>query len=158
MKAALVLFALSLSLLAPLASHAQTEEPPRHELSMAMLPGFLDAAANSYLRSGRNASIAIMREEYVPFKDRDAFVKDLGKAFSLAESDFNRLVVIEPVLVRKVSPSYTQYFLMYGYEDGVLFIRYDIYASPNGHKIVNYALTRDPDAFLPPLREVVELD
>ena len=158
MKTAL-LVVLSLSFLAPLVSQAQVqpEEPPRHRLTMSMLPSFLDSAVNSYIRSGRNASVAILREEYVPFKDREAFANELGKTFRLAEADFNRLVVVEPILVRNVSASYWQVFLLYGYEDGVLFVRYDIYDSPNGPKLVGYMTAREADAFLPPLREVVEL-
>ncbi|MEM9226550.1 MAG: hypothetical protein AAGA45_01145 [Verrucomicrobiota bacterium] len=138
------------------AAHAQTTEPPQHQLSYKQLPDVLERGIDSYKRGGRNVAVTFWRNEYIPIDKRDAFARKLRNAFQAAENDYKQLEVVETILKRPVSSSYVQYYLLFGYEYGVLFVRFDVYDSRMGEQLVECMLTRNPDEILPPLREVLD--
>ncbi|MEM8549911.1 MAG: hypothetical protein AAGF10_03905 [Verrucomicrobiota bacterium] len=137
-------------------ANANTTEIPQHKLAYGHLPDVLERGIDSYKRGGRNAAVTFWRNEYIPIDKRDAFARKLRNAFQAAENDYKQLEVVETILKRPVSSSYVQYYLLFGYEYGVLFVRFDVYDSRLGEQLVECMLTRNPDEILPPLREVVD--
>ena len=158
MKASL-LSLLTLFCLTSLTHAAESTRYPAaraNQLTLNQLPEVLRQSINVHMRGGSNSAISNLLNVYPTSRDRSALAKKLSKAFDRAESDYGILIKVEPIFQRAVTSSYRQYFLLYGYREGVLFVRYDFYRSDKTDMFLDCELSRDPDEILPELSENVD--
>ncbi|MDP0495937.1 MAG: hypothetical protein Q7Q73_06975 [Verrucomicrobiota bacterium JB024] len=157
MKALLLsAFTLIVFLSASPVARADTLTQKDNAVSLAELPLVLQQSIDSYLRGGNSGSATILSDNYPFAGQRAKFNASIRQAFSAAESSLGVIQHIEPILVRKVTASYRQYFLLYGYDNGVLFARITLYYAKNKDQVLECKFSRNADDFLPPLTENVE--
>ncbi|QYY37163.1 hypothetical protein [Ruficoccus sp. ZRK36] len=152
---------LALYALSPLTGYGEIIEvqdvsTPPNQLATNRLPDALSQSINAYTRGGSGSAITVLTNATPIVSNKKNFAATMRSEFSVAEKLFGILLKVEPIFVRHISVSYRQYYVLYGYRDGVLFARYDFYRSDNDDYLVDCAFSRDPDKILPPLSENVE--
>lgn len=152
---------IALSLLTPLTGFAEVIEvqdvtPPANRVGFNQLPDALVQSINAYTRGGSGSAITALTNATPLVSNRSLFAKLMSTEFGKAESLFGILQKVEPILVRNITVSYRQYYVLYGYRDGVLFARFDFYWSDKNDTLVDCAFSRDADKILPPAMQNME--
>ncbi len=140
-KILLILLSSILSL--PVISHAQ-QEGAESNIPPAIREGFVQ-----FQERGRNQAVSAWQEHFSPRREQSSFGNDIRKVIGEYDRNYGNMEKAELIMVEDVSRSFKRYYIMWGFEEGVLFVRFDLYASNSGLKIVGWAMNPDPKNVLP---------
>ena len=128
---------------------AQTEE-------LKKLPPVLRDGFYTYLKSGPNQAAIFLKKHYSPSRDQDKFSRGFRDRIRDLTQDSGDLIKIEVINERQVTTSLRTYYLLFGYEEGIVIARFDMYAGLEGLQIVGFNLSKDLSKALPSYTETVQ--
>lgn len=138
-----ILFILLVSVLSLPVVQAQ-QEAAESNIPSVIRDGFVE-----YQKGGRNQAVNAWQNNYAPRREQNSFANDLRRMLGDYERNYGKMEKAELIMVEDVSRSFKRYYILWGFEDGVLFVRFDLYASNAGLKIVGCVINPDPGAVLP---------
>lgn len=115
------------------------------------VPRVVWQGVDNYLRTGHSAALNYWKNEYTPIEEGRELEKRLLPVFREMEREYGKLLKVEPIVARRVSASYRQYYLLFGYRHDILFVRFDVYKTELGDRIQDAHTSRVADGFLPEL-------
>jgi len=120
------------------------------------LPSFLREGSFIYLQQGVNQAVNLWKNHYAPSRYKEEFSRVFRERMRELTNDSGDLIKVELIRERKITNSLRAYYLLFGYEDGVVFVRFDLYVGGEGLQIVGYKLDSDMTEVLPGYMEVAD--
>jgi hypothetical protein len=145
---------LNLTLSFAVTASAQSLSPQAAELER--LPPALKESLTMYLLEGTNTAVINLKNYWLPTRDKDEFSRNIRERIRDLDRYMGDPRKVELIFERILTDSLRSYYLLIGYEEGVIFARFDIYSVDEKAWLISYAMDSDIEAVVPDLIETTE--
>lgn len=142
-----------------LVSALNAQEAPAESaqiIELKSLPPVLRDGCYLYLTKGANQALIHWKKYYAPARDQDDFSRAFRDKMRELDKYLGNIVKIEQINVRQLTTSLRSYYLLFGFEEGVIYARFDLYATEEDLQIIGYTIDSKMNNVIPSYFQIME--